>query len=76
MLVADSQALARLVMCNPLAVIIVQLRHAMLDPSAPSAAAAIGGAAWLVIPALITVGTCAVGLIVFNRMAPHVAEQL
>ena len=39
-----------LIMCNPLAVIVQQMRHAIIDPSAPSAAEAIGGAVWLLIP--------------------------
>ena len=61
---------------NPLAVFIQQFRHAVIDPTAPSAAAAIGGTEYLLIPGAILFGTCALGLYVFNRMAPHVAEQL
>ena len=32
-----------LIMCNPLAVVVQQMRHAVFDPSAPSAVEAIGG---------------------------------
>ena len=39
-----------LLMTNPLAAIIEQARHAVIDPSAPSAAASIGGAVKLLIP--------------------------
>ena len=44
------ESLRRLIMCNPLAVIVQQARHAIIDPTAPSAAEAIGGAVWLLIP--------------------------
>ena len=63
-------------MCNPLAAIIQQSRHAMIDPDQPSAAAAIGGAPRLLIPLAILVGTFLFGLWLFNRMAPRIAEEL
>jgi len=63
-------------MCNPLAAIIEQLRHAIVDPQAPTAAEAIGGAAWLLVPAGIVVVLFALGFWVFNREAPRVAEEL
>ena len=72
----ESDRLAHGLMCNPLAVIIQQFRHAVIDPGQPSAAAAIGGAERLVIPAAILVGTFALGLWLFNRMAPRIAEEL
>ncbi len=55
---------------------IQQIRHAVFDPSAPSAAEAIGG--W---PQLMTViiGVLVVfflGLWTFHRTAPEVAENL
>jgi len=65
-----------LIMCNPLAAILEQVRHAVIDPGAPSAAAAIGGAERLLIPAGIVVGLFALGLWVFNREAPRIAEEL
>jgi ABC-2 type transport system permease protein len=65
-----------IVMCNPLAVVIEQTRHAMIDPSAPSAAQAIGGAPRLLIPIGVVVVACALGLWVFNREAPKIAEEL
>jgi ABC-2 type transport system permease protein len=72
----QSQSLARLVMANPLAAIIQEIRHLLLGPGVPSAAEAIGGAGWLVFPAAVFVGIVAVGFTVFNRMAPHAAEEL
>jgi ABC-2 type transport system permease protein len=71
-----SRHLQELVMCNPLAAIVVQTRHALIDPSAPSAAAAIGGAARLLIPLGILVLVCVLGYRIFNRSAPHIAEDL
>ena len=39
-----NESLQHLIMCNPLAAIVEQARHAIIDPTAPSAAQAIGGA--------------------------------
>jgi ABC-2 type transport system permease protein len=65
-----------LIMCNPLAAILEQVRHAVIDPTAPSAAQAIGGAERLLIPAGIIVGLFVLGMWVFNREAPRIAEEL
>ncbi len=76
-LVAEQdERIAHVVMCNPLAAIIQQARHALIDPEQPSAAAAIGGAPWLLIPFGILFGTFFFGLWLFNRMAPRIAEEL
>ena len=76
-LVADeSETLAHLAMCNPLAMIVQQAHHALIDPSQPSAAEAIGGDVRLLIPIGIIFGTFAFGLWLFNRMAPRIAEGL
>ncbi|NLT06259.1 MAG: ABC transporter permease [Solirubrobacterales bacterium] len=61
---------------NPLATILTQMRHAVLDPSAPSAATAIGGTWRLLIPATLTVGVFVLGLWLFKREAPRIAENL
>jgi ABC-2 type transport system permease protein len=71
-----SEKLQRLIMCNPIAVIVQQARHALIDPTAPSAAQAIGGAVWLLIPFGITVAVCVLGYVIFDRSAPHIAEEL
>jgi ABC-2 type transport system permease protein len=65
-----------LIMLNPLAAILQQFRHAVLDPSAPTAAEAAGGWAALLVPGAIIVGCFALGLWFFNREAPRVAEEL
>jgi ABC-2 type transport system permease protein len=63
-------------MANPLASILQQVRHAVIDPTAPSAAAAIGGWERLAIPVGIVLGVFALGFWVFNRAAPGIAEDL
>ena len=70
------EGLQHLIMCNPLAVIVQQARHAIVDPSAPSAAEAIGGAKYLLIPFAITAIVCVLGYVIFDRSAPHIAEEL
>jgi len=71
-----SQTLATIVMCNPLAVIVQEFRHMLLGSEVPTAADAIGGTAYLLIPIGIFVATAVAGFVVFNRMAPHAAEEL
>lgn len=61
---------------NPLAAIFTQMRHALVDPSAPTAAAAAGGTARLLLPAAVTVALLAAGIVVFRRLAPRAAEDL
>ena len=71
-----SEQLQHILMCNPLAVVLQQTRHALIDPSAATAAEAIGGAPRLLIPLGITLGICVIGYLVFDRSAPHIAEEL
>ena len=71
-----NEKVQHLLMCNPLAAILEQVRHAVIDPGAPSAAEAIGGAERLLIPGGLIVGLFALGLWVFNREAPRIAEEL
>ena len=70
----DLQALA--VQLNPLAFVFTEMRHALLDPTAPSAVDLAGG--WLHVSVMLAVtgGLLGVGLMVFRRMAPHAAENL
>jgi len=71
-----AQAIVRLLLSNPLAAIIQQARHALIGPSYPTAAAAMGGTIWLLIPAGVTVIVFVWGFLVFRRAAPRVAELL
>jgi ABC-2 type transport system permease protein len=72
----SSETVRHLMMVNPIAVVVQQTRHALIDPSAPSAADAIGGVAWLALPAGLVLGVLLVGYRVFNREAPRIAEEL
>ena len=71
-----SQRVRELIMLSPLAAILQQFRHAVIDPSAPSAAAAAGGSARLLIPAALVFGIAALGFWYFDREAPRMAEDL
>ncbi len=71
-----SVKLQHLIMCNPLAAVVQQTRHAVIDPGAPTAGQAIGGDVRLLIPVLITVGLAVFGFWLFNREAPRIAEEL
>ena len=66
----------KFVMCNPLAAINQQVRYAVIDPAAPSAAAAIGGFGRLIVPLAIIAALFVAGLVCFARMAPRIAEEL
>jgi ABC-type polysaccharide/polyol phosphate transport system ATPase subunit/ABC-type polysaccharide/polyol phosphate export permease len=63
-------------LANPLAVILTEMRHALIDPAAPSAATAIGGAPFLLVPLAVTAALLALGLWVFARESPRAAENV
>jgi ABC-2 type transport system permease protein len=65
-----------IVTLNPFAAIVQQMRHAVIDPSAQSAAVAAGGWGHLAITGVITLVILVGGLLVFRRRAPYVAEEL
>jgi ABC-type polysaccharide/polyol phosphate transport system ATPase subunit/ABC-type polysaccharide/polyol phosphate export permease len=65
-----------MILLNPLAVVFTQMRHALIDPHAPSAATVAGGAVWLLLPLAIVVLLGAAGVVVFARVTPTVAEYL
>jgi ABC-2 type transport system permease protein len=60
----------------PIAAILTQARHALIDPDAPTAAAAVGGTEWLLVPLGIVALTLAAGIWVFRRESPGIAENL
>ena len=65
-----------LLMANPLAAIIEQARHAMIDPSAPSAAASSGGAVKLLIPLAIVAILLVLSFELYRRARFTLAERL
>lgn len=72
----QSEAAAEwLLTLNPFAVVVQQVRHSAIDPSAPSPAE-IAGWPRIGVAVLIAFGLLALGFWVFRRRAPHVAEEL
>jgi ABC-2 type transport system permease protein len=65
--IIPNQTLREAVMVNPVAAILEQVRHWVVDPGAPSAAQAIGGGPRLLAPAAIAVGAIALGFWTFAR---------
>ncbi len=65
-----------LYLCNPLASLLEQARHWIIDPSSPGIVDAIGGVGWALVPLAIGIATCILGFWVFNREAPRIAERL
>jgi ABC-2 type transport system permease protein len=73
---SSTPALVHLYMVNPLATVLQQFRHAMINPATSSAGAALGGQLRLLVPIGITLALFVIGFVVFNRTAPTVAENL
>jgi ABC-2 type transport system permease protein len=66
----------RAYLVNPLAAILTQIRHAVVDPAAPTTADLMGGAGWLLVPLAVTAAVLAAGAWLFSREAPRIAENL
>ena len=65
-----------IMVANPLAAVFTEMRHVVIDPSAPSAAEAIGSPVGLLIPLGLVFAVCALGFWLFHREAPRVVERL
>jgi ABC-2 type transport system permease protein len=61
---------------NPIATVLTQMRHALIDEQAPTAVDVLGGWAQLAIPLAIVAAVFALGLWVFARETPRIAENL
>ena len=70
------ESFRELVAYNPIAVVLTQWRHAVIDQSAPTAGTAVGGIELLIVPLAIVAAVFALGLWVFTREAPRIAENL
>jgi ABC-2 type transport system permease protein len=71
--------LGHVLMCNPLAAILTQMRKGLVggsDKFNPSAAYAIDGASHLLIPLFFVVAIFGLGVWFFNREAPRISENL
>lgn len=74
-----SRTIEKLLMLNPLAVILQQVRVWILhegEPTAPKATTAAGGWPHLLPAVAIYVAVCAFAVWIFNREAPRIAEEL
>ena len=70
------EVLASGLLANPLAAVLQEARHLVIDPGYVNAADAMGGALRLLVPFAIAIGTFLLGLWTFNREAPRIAEEL
>jgi ABC-2 type transport system permease protein len=68
--------LGSVLLANPLAAVVQEARHLVVDPSYVAVADGMGGTALLAVPLAIVVATFVLGLWVFNREAPRIAEEL
>lgn len=73
---AFNEQLRHALAMNPIATVLIQMRHAVIDPAAPSAADAVGGPVMLLVPAAIVIAVVLIGYRVFDREAPRIAEEL
>lgn len=60
----------------PLAAAFTEARHAIIDPQAPSLAAALGGAGYVLIPVALAFGTLALGIWAALRTGRTAAERV
>jgi ABC-2 type transport system permease protein len=74
--VIDNPEVRKYLLFSPVAALIQQMRHWAIDPAAPSAKMVLGGWGPLMIPLGIIVVAFVLGLWVFSREAPRVAEEL
>jgi ABC-2 type transport system permease protein len=73
----ESATFHHLMLINPLAVVMTQVRVWILhEPGAPSAVAAAGGWVGLLPALVVSVVVCVFGAWLFNREAPRIAEDL
>jgi ABC-2 type transport system permease protein len=72
----EEPTIEKFLMLNPLAVIFEQVRVWVLEPSAPTATEAAGGALHLLPALAIYIAICVFAVWIFNREAPRIAEDL
>lgn len=70
------QLLWHIYLLNPLVTVFQQFRHAMVNHATLSAGQLLGGWIYLLEPLAIVAAILAIGFWVFNRAAPHIAEDL
>ncbi|HMC06112.1 MAG TPA: ABC transporter permease [Solirubrobacterales bacterium] len=68
--------LREVIMLNPLAVIITDARHVLIDPSAPTATQAMSNPAMIAIPIAIVLAVLVASVMLYRWITPRIAEQL
>jgi ABC-2 type transport system permease protein len=72
--IGESQTLATLTLCNPIAALVQESRHLLVGGL--SLGDAMGSDALVLIPLAILAAVTWLGVVVFDRMAPRAAEEL
>jgi ABC-2 type transport system permease protein len=72
----EKEGIEQALMISPLAVIFEQVRVWVLEPDAPTAVEAAGGAIHLLPALVIFLGICGLSVWIFRREAPRIAEDL
>jgi len=67
---------SQIALMNPIAAAIQETRYLVLGGETPSVAEAIGDNALLVVPVLVLLIVVVAGFLIFDRLAPRVAERL
>jgi ABC-2 type transport system permease protein len=70
------ESVQQIAMFNPIAIVLTQWRHAVIDQNAPTAITELGGWELLPIPLAIVAALFALGFWIFFREAPRIAENL
>lgn len=73
---AAPDSVEKILAANPLAAILIEMRRVVIDPNAPSLGGVMGGTQYVLVPCAIFLVLVAVGLTMFTRMAPKLAEEL
>jgi len=75
-LAEKNETISQIALMSPVAAAIQEVRHFVLDHNTPSVADAIGDPALLLVPLFIVVAAIVAGYVIFDRLAPQVAERL
>jgi ABC-2 type transport system permease protein len=73
---AVPESVRELMAMNPIATVLTQWRHAVIDADAPTASAVVGGWDAMLVPIAIVAAVFAIGFWVFARETPRIAENL